>query len=240
MYLLCAGAYVARDYLRTLNFRGHTYKWGYFPETKYYDIDELISKKEPASILWAGRLIKWKHPEASIYVAEQLKKDGYNFTLNIVGDGELFKHLEDAIIEKGLNKNVNLLGAMRPDQVREQMEKAQIFLFTSDSNEGWGAVLNESMNSGCAVVAAACIGSVPFLINESINGLTYTKDHDLYIKTKFLLDNPEARRRIGEAAYKTISEEWNAFTATERLLELSRKLKKRESTPYVDGPCSLT
>lgn len=51
---------------------------------------------------------------------------------------------------------------MKASEVRSYMEKADIYLFTSDFNEGWGAVLNESMNSGCAVVASHAIGSVPF------------------------------------------------------------------------------
>ena len=43
------------------------------------------------------------------------------------------------------------------------MESSHIFLlFTSDRNEG--AALNESMNSGCAVVASDAIGSVPYLM----------------------------------------------------------------------------
>ena len=35
------------------------------------------------------------------------------------------------------------------------MEQADIYLFTSDRNEGWGAVANEAMNSACAMVADA-------------------------------------------------------------------------------------
>ena len=34
------------------------------------------------------------------------------------------------------------------------MEKADIFLFTSDRREGWGAVANEAMNSACALVVS--------------------------------------------------------------------------------------
>ena len=49
------------------------------------------------------------------------------------------------------------------------MEKSEIFLFTSDKGEGWGAVLNESMNSACAVVASHAIGSVPFLLKDGEN-----------------------------------------------------------------------
>ena len=54
------------------------------------------------------------------------------------------------------------------------MEKTGIFLFTSDRQEGWGAVLNEAMNSGCAVVASHLIGAVPFLKKKKKNGLVYS------------------------------------------------------------------
>jgi hypothetical protein len=37
---------------------------------------------------------------------------------------------------------------MPPEEVRVHMEQSNIYLFTSDFGEGWGAVLNEAMNSG--------------------------------------------------------------------------------------------
>ena len=53
------------------------------------------------------------------------------------------------------------------------MEQADVFLFTSNYLEGWGAVLNEAMNSACAVVAGHGIGAVPFLLKHGKNGLVY-------------------------------------------------------------------
>ena len=38
--------------------------------------------------------------------------------------------------------------------------------------EGWGAVVNEAMNSGCAVVADHMIGAAPWLIRQGENGRT--------------------------------------------------------------------
>ena len=79
-----------------------------------------------------------------------------------------------------------MLGAMPPEEVRRHMEKADIYLFTSDFNEGWGAVLNESMNSGCAVVASHAIGSVPFLIKNGENGLIYENGNQLDLEKQVL------------------------------------------------------
>ena len=196
--------------------------------------------KKKHSILWVARLIPLKHPEAPIEVARQLKAAGYNFQLNIIGVGPLREKLEKLIKKYALEDEVCLLGAMSPEAVREYMEESEIFLFTSDKNEGWGAVLNESMNSGCAVVASDAIGSVPYLLNDGENGLTYKsgKVKDLYKKVKWLLDNPDKRKEMGEKAYQTLVETWNAETAAERLLALIEDIQKGEGIRFVSGPCS--
>lgn len=172
IYMLAASAYTAGDYARFGCYRGKCYKWGYFPEAKKYDPDELMKGKLSAasdglkspcvSILWAGRLIGWKHPDASIRLAESLKKKGYSFKMTLIGTGEMEEQLHNMIRDKNLEDCVEMPGAMKASEVRSYMEKADIYLFTSDFNEGWGAVLNESMNSGCAVVASHAIGSVLF------------------------------------------------------------------------------
>lgn len=242
-YLLCASAYTYADFSKTFNFHNRAYKWGYFPAVKKYEnFESIMTNKQPASILWVARLIELKHPDASIRVAERLRNDGYRFKLNLIGSGVMAQEIGQSIRDKGLTDCVEMLGAMKPEQVREHMEKAEIFLFTSDFNEGWGAVLNESMNSGCAVVASHAIGSVPFLIRDGVNGLIYKNGDidDLYDKVKYLLDNPEKRMEIGRQAYKTLKEEWNAENAAHRFLEIVKAIQSGNLHPdlYTDGPCS--
>lgn len=243
LYLLCASAYTAADYAKTGTFINKAYKWGYFPETKKYEsIDNLISNKSSNSILWAGRLIDWKHPEVAIEVARRLKVDGFDFNLGIIGFGDMEGILKELILKYGLEKYVSLLGPMFPQDVRAYMEKSQIYLFTSDRGEGWGAVLNEAMNSGCAVVASHAIGSAPFLLNDGENGYIYQDGdiEDIYTKVKELLVNNEKRQQFGKLAYETIINEWNAKTAVERLLNLAKEFNcsGKLSNDYTQGPCS--
>lgn len=243
VYLLCAGSYTAADYYKTQTFVDRSYCWGYFPEVKRYDdIDKIIEWKHPASILWVARLIDWKHPETSIEVAKHLKADGYRFMMSLIGNGELEERLKERIAKEGLSDCVHMLGAMKPEQVREHMEQSEVFMFTSDRNEGWGAVLNEAMNSCCAVVASHAIGSVPFLLEDGVNGLIY-KDGDidgLYKKVKRLLDDRELRRRLGKNAYRTVSEVWSADEAAKRFLVLSNAILSgsKKPEPFSIGPCS--
>jgi len=243
LYLLCASAYTAADYAKTGTFWGKSYKWGYFPEVKRYDqIETILDEKKPHSLLWVGRFLDCKHPEVALSIAQKLNAAGYNFELNLIGTGELEGKLKALIQTYGLEDKVHMLGAMSPEKVREYMEQAEIFMFTSDRNEGWGAVLNEAMNSGCSCVASDVIGSAPYLIKDGQNGLLY-KDGDveqLYQNVKILIENPEKRKELGRKAYQTMAETWNAENAATCFIELVQAILdgKRKPDIFADGPCS--
>ena len=247
-YILCSSAYTAIDANMFINFKNKCYKWGYFPKVEKYNIEELIKSKfseknnSCISILWVGRLVELKHPDISILLAEKLKNEGHNFKLSIIGTGELEENLKAMIMEKKLSDCVNMLGGVSPEEVRKYMKDADIYLFTSDRNEGWGAVLNESMNSGCAVVASHAIGSVPFLIENEKNGLIY-KDgdfEDFYKKVTILVNNKEKRQKLSRNAYFTIVDVWNAENAAKRLIELVQAILKGDKNPNIfkTGVCS--
>lgn len=242
IYMLCASEYTSSDYAKFGLFKNKCYKWGYFPECKNYDIDELISNKTQNSILWCARLIDWKHPEIPVLVAEKLKSLNVDFKLNIIGTGALEDEIKSMIKEKNLDDFIEVIGSMPPEEVRKNMEKSQIFLMTSDRQEGWGAVLNESMNSACAVIANKAAGAVPYLIKNGENGFAYTKcDIDNICEKIVELFNDKGKMKsVQEQAYYTISNEWNAKVAAERLIKLSNAILNGEKSPdlFEDGICS--
>lgn len=244
LYLLCASAFTAADYAKTLTFLGKTYKWGYFPPfEKRENVSQLICQK-PTSVvelLYVSRLIPLKHPELPLQVAAKLKEENIPFHLTMVGNGEMKQTVEATIANVSLENHVSMIDSLSPGQVREYMDKANIFLFTSDKHEGWGAVVNESMNSACAVVASSEIGSIPFLLEDGQNGFIYKAGDfdDLYTKVKKLCQDQALREKMGMAAYHTIAEAWNAESAAMRFLELTNDIKAhRASTRYQTGPCS--
>ena len=135
---------------------------------------------------------------------------------------------------------VNLLGARSTSEVREYMLKSEIHLFTSNREEGWGAVLNEAMSCACAVVANSEIGSVPYLIDNGVNGLVYDRGSvdslvDCLVK---LFDSYELRKRLGSEAYRTISEEWSPYKAAQNFLQLVGDLQSNREVSIKHGPCS--
>ncbi len=240
VYLLCASAYAYGDYSRYGMFKGRAFRWGYFPKTILYD--DVRNNKNFSEILWCARFIDWKQPEFAISLARYLKNKGYSFVLNMIGTGELLPQIQQRIEEENLRGYVNCLGSMKPDAVRKHMERAGIFLMTSNRREGWGAVLNEAMNSGCAIVACREAGSVPYLIGESMNGLSYSSESEMHLHVERLLNDFDFQNSIGRNAYKTIIEEWNAEIAANRLLSLAKRLPSDElvaRNAYSSGPCSF-
>ena len=226
IYLLCAGAYVASDFHIVRAYPSKMLRFGYFPETRYYDEDELFAKKSSQSqgtgvprLLWAARFLDWKHPELVLQTAKWLKERGYQFHMDIIGGGEKEAMVKALYEEYDLADVVTLQGYRTPEEVRSFMEKADIYLMTSDRNEGWGAVVNEAMNSGCAVIGNHMVGAVPYLIQHGENGFVYRDgcEQMLFELVERLLKDEELLRRIGRNAYRTITREWNAGEAAARL-----------------------
>lgn len=239
-YVLTASAYTSFDYSITGSYINKCFKFGYFPVTKKYaDLDGLFAKKQHNNILWVARFIDWKHPEIPIQIAKRLKNEGYEFRLKMIGAGNLEEHFRSVVQQSNLTECVAITGAMKPEKVRTEMEKAGIFVFTSDKNEGWGAVLNESMNSGCAVVASHEIGAAPYLIKDGVNGFLYQDGNfeDVYGKVKRLLDYPSLQLQYGKNAVSTIVNTWNAQIAANNLIQLIDDLRQGIRT-ITNGPCS--
>lgn len=241
LYLLSASGYTAADAASVGCFRGKAYRWGYFPEFREYTQQQLKDAKhgDVPSILWAGRLVDWKRAEDAIVACKKLLCDGYKFRLNIAGTGPEKEILQKSAEEMG--DVVQFLGLLSPDDLRDEMEKSNIFLFTSDFQEGWGVVLNEAMNSGCAVVASHAAGATPYLIKDSENGLVYSCGdcNALANQIRKLLDSPEWRFDMGVHAYRTIQKQWSPEQAAKRLICLCDSLLKGDSVLNVDGPCSI-
>lgn len=242
LYMLCASAYGARDFARLGLYKEKIYKWGYFPKNNKYNIDELIEHKEKneiPEILWAGRFIDWKHPEYVVEIAKRLKQENIKVKIKMLGSGVLFDKIQQSINEQGLTDYIEMIGALESRQVQQYMENANIYLFTSDRQEGWGVVLNESLNAGCAVIANKEIGSVPFLMQNGENGLIADNFEDFYNKVKLLLANKELRIKMAKNAYRTIDEHWNCINAVNNLEKLFDSIINNKELQVKEGPASI-
>lgn len=242
-YMLCASSFAAIDFVRIKAFENRMYKWGYQVKINEKNIDELIEQKSKDGLdfIWVGRLIKLKHCDHAIRVVKRLKDEGYEPRMKIIGSGEEEGNLKALVEKLGVSSNVIFKGTCKIDETRAEMDKANVFMFTSDFGEGWGATLNECMNSACACVASHAAGSTNFLINDEKNGLVYRSgDVDsLYKKVKSLVDDTSRRESIAKNAYTTMYELWNPEKSYKRMVELiNAVIEGKNFDLYSEGPCS--
>lgn len=242
LYILSASSYTSHD-LALCGFDiNKCFKWGYLPKvTKYANFDQIMSNKKANHIIWVGRFIDCKHPEFAIEGLKTIKEKGIDFTCEFIGNGPLLETSKALVKASNLDGQVTFLGALKPNEVREHMEKASIFIFNSDRYEGWGAVVNEAMNAGCAVLVSHVVGSAPFLISHDSNGRVYQYNNSTEFVSSLIdyLTKPELVSLLGSEAYKTMTESWNIETAVPRFLDMVRAMLNGISIPvYSCGPCS--
>lgn len=244
LYALCASAYAAADFKKMHSFTGKCYKWGYFISAQKFDINKKLSDKRTnkrIKILWVARFIPLKHPELLIELAKRLREKGVNFLIDMIGNGEPLKsQIKELVSKNCLSENISFPDTIPNEELRIKMRDYQIFCFTSDSKEGWGAVLSEAMAAGCCPVSSKVCGATPFLIKDGFNGFSFDieKKDDLYKKVYWLINHPDKMYDMSFHAYETINKVWNPTIAAQNLYRLSEALIINQPIIIENGPCS--
>lgn len=254
LYKLCCSAFAADDQYKVGTFNGRCYKWGYFTKVDKFDVEASsdVSTSNITPLMWCSRYLMLKHPEMPILMAHTLKMRGYHFVLDMFGSGEYEEQAKQLAGNLGVEDVVKFRGTMPNEQLMREMKKHDIFLFTSDRNEGWGAVANECMANGCVLVASDAIGSVPYLVKDGVNGLMFKSAatntsfghpdqkalDELTEKVACLLDNKEKMKEMQRAAFLTMYNTWSPKRAAQNLLQLIDDLQHGRETSIKEGPCS--
>ena len=241
LYRLNASAYAAKDMAFLRSFKDKMFKRGYFTQIHSIERHYLNYRNDSkVRILWVARFLDWKHPETPVKIAKVLQDKGYDFEINMYGSGPEYDKTASMINNLGLSENVRLCGNKPNDEILREMRMHDIFLFTSDKHEGWGAVLNEAMSSGCAVVASNEIGAVPFLIEDGVNGLIFKPGDidEISNKVEHIFKDRNLCRILGENAMKTMYEIWSPSNAALSLLKLIDGINNGTPNIIPNGPCS--
>ncbi len=254
IYILAASAYTAWDYKRMFDsYPGKIYKFGYFPRHISYDVKALMERKREAAlrdygdrdiptILWEGRMLKLKRPDQVIRAAAVLRDKGYDFRLKMIGEGELRNKTEELTRRLSLEDRVSFENFLSPDEAREKMADAKIYVMSSNFLEGWGSVIYEALNAGCACVVSHAPGAAPWLVKDGETGLLYKSDapgtSSIVPALERLLKEPALVQRLSENAYRLMDTFWNEKTAAENVIRLYEDLLSGRDTGIAEGPCS--
>lgn len=174
-------------------------------------------------ILYVGTLITRKGVNYLLQAMSKVVQVQPSFQLVIVGEGPERSNLEKMARDLNLSKHVFFSGAQSPDEVRQWMQQAKIFILPS-VEEGLGVVLLESMACGTPIIATA-VGGIPDVVTPDVGILVPPADSDSLAKAILhLLQDDERWRKMSENARKQAEEKYDWQRIAGRFIEIYEKL----------------
>ncbi|WP_293237181.1 glycosyltransferase, partial [Paludibacterium sp.] len=176
-------------------------------------------------ILAVGRLVAYKGFDVLVQAARQLHSD---CRVIIVGGGERLQELGSQVRAQGLSGRVILAGRLDDESLRSLFQRAAVFCLPSVSRaEAFGVVLLEAMAHGLPIVASDIAGSgVPWVNRHLETGLNVPVGDASALASALtqLLADPDQRLQMGHRARQRFETEFTAELATQRFLDLYRRL----------------
>ena len=141
-----------------------------------------------------ARLSEQKGLPLLVAACDRLHGAGAQFTLTIIGDGELRAELESEIRQRKLEGVVSLVGVCTAAEIRERLLGARAFVLASFA-EGLPVVLMEALALSRPVIATAIAG-IPELVDDQCGWLIPSGSEDALV---------EAMREALQASAKDLS-----------------------------------
>jgi glycosyltransferase involved in cell wall biosynthesis len=156
-------------------------------------------------VLFAGSLRPFKQPQLLLDAAARFPHADFV----IVGEGLMAGELRDRVQSEKL-ANVFLSGSLPEQAMRQEYQKADIFLFPSRW-EGSPKVILEAAASGLPVIARN--NYQPETVIDGQTGYLVGADDELFLRLEQLLQSRDLCRKLGLAGRK-LSErfEWDVIT----------------------------
>ena len=185
-------------------------------------LDETeLSNKYPHTFPTVATLVGKIHPgkgqQEAVLAISQLKEEGIDLQLNIVGDGdsEHTDKLWDLVKTKGVEDRVIFFGFVSSPSA---VVRASDLILVCSRSGALDRVVIEGMLCGVPVIVARGGGNREVVIDRS-TGLLYTPSdyHDLAQKIRLLLENVQLAGQIANNGRKWATEEFDGIRCSERV-----------------------
>lgn len=241
-HYLPIGPFAAKDLSLLVPMPERVWRWGYFTEMPSVTRNTLeVAHSNVVSILWVGRMLKLKNVDLLIKALARLKTEGKNFKLTLVGEGPERKRLQKLADKLLGDQYCTIQNFIPASEVPSLMAQHDIYVLPSNAYEGWGAVVNEAMSVGCAVIASDKTGAGAAMIEHCVNGLLFKSGSkkSLYKCLDSLISTQELIGKIGSSAKSTLIEEWQPSLVAQRFIESCTALSTcSQEADIFTGPLS--
>jgi glycosyltransferase involved in cell wall biosynthesis len=190
-----------------------------------YSHNPEVHKYEQPTILYLGRIKKYKSIQHLIRAFQKVKLELPTARLMIVGTGDYLEALKKLTDSLGLNDSVEFAGFVSEADKVDRMRRCQVAVLPS-IREGWGLTNIECNSVGTAVVAADSPGLRDSVIDGETGLLYPYGDIDALAGALMkILTNTDYRQHLEKCALEW-AEKFNWDRAAkefeERIIELNR------------------
>lgn len=163
------------------------------------DYPKNIANLEAKKIISVGRLEYQKGFDILIEVWKKIAKKYPDWSLDIYGDGELWKELQKKIDEYNLSNSIFLKG--REKSIQNKYLESSIYVMTS-RYEGFGMVLVEAQAAGLPIVSFDCPCGPKDIITNGEDGFLckFGDIYEMYNRISYLIENEDVRKVMGKKA----------------------------------------
>lgn len=177
-------------------------------------------------VVAVGRLVEKKGFDVLVRAAAVARDRGTPVTVRIVGSGQCEAQLRCLIEEHELGDQVQLLGPLPQDQVREEVRRAAVMaapcVVGADGNaDGLPTVVLEAMALGTPVVATPVTGMPEAVLHDRTGVLVPERDAEqLAAELLQLCADGDRRRRLAVAARRHVEERFDSHRQAQELRQL--------------------
>ena len=163
----------------------------------------------PLEVLVLGRLVPEKGQALLLEAVAALTRAGRDVRLSVVGDGPDRERLEALARRLGIAGETHFAGAVALTETAGWYEAADVFCLPSFA-EGVPVVLMEALATGVPVVTTQIAG-IPELVEDGVSGFLVPpgRADRLADALAVLADDPDGRRRMGEAGRRRVLADYN-------------------------------
>ncbi|EJQ24128.1 glycosyltransferase family 4 protein [Bacillus cereus] len=178
-----------------------------------------LSNLDNQNILFMGRVGTRKGIYDLVDIMPQVVSKFPHVKLHIAGDGDL-PALKRKIKDLNINNSICIHGWINHNQKIELLERSSIFALPS-YNEGLPVSILEAMAAGLPVISTN-IGGIPEQIDHKASGFIIKPGdtESLLNHIKFLLENEDARKQLGEAAKYKVDKSFSLNVIGDEILNM--------------------
>lgn len=147
--------------------------------------NEEVEKNDEFTFVNVGKMRPQKRQDRLVEIAKDLKKEGYKFKIQIVGNGPEEENIRKLIKQYDVDDVVELKGLQLNPY--KYMKNADAFVLCSDF-EGFGIVVKEALLLKKLVISTAVTGVTEVLENGKYGIITKVETEDLKNKMRDVLD----------------------------------------------------